>query len=142
MSALSNKLALREEMQHEENVRLNRAHALLLKRAPEVWGQFKAAFSAECDEINSQINLTQVRYDEPNPHALCILRERRYVPEIIVQSFQFDPKVPCISWQDLLNNKPSRVIEMILDGPRALFVLDGKSIVLAQFVASCLENIS
>ena len=142
MSDLSKRLALREEMQHEENVRLNRTHTLLLKRAPEAWEQFKAAFHAECDEINSEINLTHVRCDEPDSRTLKILRERRYVPATIAQSFQFDAEIPYISWRDLLNpKKPSSVIEIMLDGSRVLFVLDGKSLVLSEFVADRLENV-
>jgi len=142
MSALSKRLALREEMQHEENLRLNRVHALLLKRAPGAWEQFKAAFYVECDEINSDVNLTSVRCDEPDSCTLKILRKRRYVPATIAQSFQFDATVPCISWVDLLDpKKSSSVIEMILDGSHVLFVLDGKSLVVAEFVAGCLENV-
>lgn len=142
MSALSKRLALREEMQHEENIRLNRAHTLLLKRAPEAWNQFKTAFYIECDEINSDVNLTHVRCDEPDSCTLKILRERRYVPATIAQSFQFDATVPYISWVDLLNpKKSSTVIEMMLDGSYVLFVLDGKSLVLSEFVAGCLDNV-
>jgi len=142
MSALSKRLALREEMQHEENVRLNRSHTLLLKRAPEAWERFKTAFHTECDEINSDVNLVRVRCDEPNSHTLNILRERRYVPATIAQSFEFDAAVPCISWRNLRNpKKPVSVIEMIPDGAQVIFVLDGKSVILPEFVANCLESV-
>lgn len=80
--------------------------------------------------------------DGPDSRTLNILRERRYVPATIAQSFEFDATVPCISWRNLLNpKKPVSMIEMIPDGARVIFVLDGKSIVLPWFVASCLESV-
>lgn len=140
MSDLSNRLALREEMQHEENVRLNRAHLLLQKRAPEAWEQFKATFYAECDEINNGVALTQVRCDEPDSRTLYILRERYPVQAIARHYFKFDARVPCISWQDLVNKRPDKIIEMALNGSTVLFVLGDRAIVLSRFVADCLES--
>ena len=140
MSDLSNRLAMRERMLHEENVRLNHDHALLLKRAPEAWEQFKVAFFDECHEIDRQTNLTHFQCDEPDPRSFNILRKRNYVPAIAVQSFQFDASVPCIVWQDLLNKKLGKVIEIALDQFNLFFVQDGKPVILSRFVEDCLQK--
>lgn len=132
---------MRERMLHEQNVRLNRDHALLLNRAPEVWEEFKAAFVAECTEISARAVLTRLRSDEPDSRTFLILRERPHTPAVAALSFEFDGAIPCIAWQDLHNKKPRKTIEMAMDESAVLFVQSGKAIILSRFIEQCLETV-
>ena len=141
MSELSQRLAIREKMLHEENVRLNRDHALLIERAPAAWEEFKAAFRAECHEITRESTLTEMRVEDRDSQSFDVLRKRAYSQFIAVQSFTFKPSLPGISWMDGHNKKPAKLIEMTMDVSGVSFVLDGKALILVRFVTDRLEGV-
>jgi len=140
MSDLSNRLALREQMQHAENVRRNREHEALLRHAPEGWERFKVAFREECDAINSQVNLTRLECIEPTQQSFDIVRVRLHTPPVGMLTFRFIADAPCIIWQDLLN-KSQKTIEMVSDESAVHFTLGGNALVLGRFLESCIEAI-
>lgn len=141
MSALSERLALRERMLYEENVRLNRTHETLLRVASDGWEQFKAAFRDECEATSSQAQLTRLECDEPDECSFQINRVRPYTPPVCAIVFRFDPAIPRITWQDLQNKKLAKPIEMALDGSSVCFLQDGRPLILSRFVENCLEAI-
>lgn len=141
MSELSQRVAMREQMLHEQNIRLNREHALLVELAPEFWEEFKAAFRAECWEITRHSSLVELRVDERDSVSFDVLRRRSYSQFIAVQSFAFKPSLPGISWMDGYNKKPARMIEIALDVSSPCLIMDGKSVILSRFVADRLEGV-
>jgi hypothetical protein len=141
MSDLSQRLAMREQMIYEENVRLNREHTLLIERAPAAWEGFKAAFRDECWEVSRQSNLLELKVDERGTHSFDILRRHSYSQFVAVQSFTFKPSLPGISWMDSYNKKPAKLIEMAPDASGVCFTLDGKAIVLSRFVADRIQGV-
>ncbi|HEX3661648.1 MAG TPA: hypothetical protein VHU89_09470 [Acidobacteriaceae bacterium] len=127
-------------MLHEQNVRLNRDHAFLVERAPSAWEDFKSQFRSECHEISRDSQIISLACDEPDRNELYVLRTRPYSQPVAVQRFTFKPSLPAISWTDQHNKKPSKLIEMTLDGSEVSFSVDGKPLILSVFIANRLED--
>jgi hypothetical protein len=132
---------MREQMLHEQTVRLNRENAVLLNRAPDAWQAFKEAFRAECAAINEGTNLTRLQCEDSGANSFDVTRIPVNGRQIGALSFQFDPSMPRIVFTDMRNNKPKQHLEMTLDGYAIHFLRDGKAAILSRFIEESLEAI-
>jgi len=132
---------MREQMLHEQTVRLNRENAALLTRAPDAWQAFKDAFRVECEAINDGTSFTRLKCEEPNAASFDVTRIPLSGLQIGALSFRFEPSIPRIAFDDLHNKKPRVYLEMSMDGYAVLFVRDGKALMLPRFIEQCLEAV-
>jgi hypothetical protein len=142
MSDLADRIASREAMRHEENIRLNSERGYVRALAPNVWEEVKEAFRGECELISSKSKMTQLECDEPSAYSFCVNRVPLYGPAIGALEFIFDPSVPCIHWQDYQNKKLRKVICFALDGTSAILAEGKRALVLSRFVEQCLDAIT
>ncbi len=124
-----------EEMQHEENKRVNAERDILLALAPDRWAELKAAFTAECGKV-SKVSSLQFTCEEYDAHTFYV---NRIISGVAIRAlqFSFDVRVPRIGWQLLWGMKQHGSLGFVVVGsavPQVLFANGSQGVVLSEFV--------
>jgi hypothetical protein len=135
MSDLVQWIRTREQMAHEENVRLNADRERLLVLAPEKWEELKAEFRRECAVISAQSHRTRLECDESDDNTFRVNRQLLASGHLVVALIlQFDRVIPRIICKDFKNARLPWSLDFGIEGNN-VFLLEGRSgIVIPEFV--------
>jgi hypothetical protein len=142
MSDLADRIAAREDMRYQENLRVNSEQARLRVLSRDEWDAFRKAFYDECDSISNRSQFTQLDCEDPQESSCVVNRRLLSGHSVLALEFIFDPAVPCIYWQDHYNKKTRKRIDFAIEQTRVFLVAEGKGFNLQRFVEQRLDAVT
>jgi len=147
MSELNNnaieEILARESAGLEETKRVNADREIMKALAPQSWGELKAEVSGLCSAITERAHTLELECEERSANVFRVNRVIRGT-EIPALTFNFYPNIPAIQidFDGDSRRKNQSTILFVLSGHKLFYTIDGRGLVLRQFVYELIRRLT